>query len=183
MRNYDEFDDYEGEGGFEKFTNRKGSKKKYKGHQSRHGKDDLWAQAMQEDESYATMHSTPKVTPHYTKNAQPQRNFVPPINHMVVEEGPNKVPYPNSNKPYVKHEHVFGPNTHTIKGVKIDMDGVKGIERFERPYEGKTSYGIKFIFKGFKESYRIIWFKNNELERDRVYANELSFWTKLQNKQ
>lgn len=78
------------------------------------------------------------------------------------------------------HPHQFGPNTHEIRGFKIDMDGVLAISKVQSKYNGLDSFGITFLFKGSKGLSRTIWFGRNVYERDRIYQQENSFWESLQ---
>lgn len=143
-------DDYEGSS-FEKFTNRK-TKKHKKGHQSR--------------------------------SANHQQRWDDVINSMEEEEtqpvlpGLPATPFVQPNQP-TKYEHQFGSNTHEIKGVKIDFDGVADIQKIENIQNGLTTYGIKFLFKGKKGLYRIIWYNTNLRGRDAAFNTEYAFWLSI----
>ena len=63
-----------------------------------------------------------------------------------------------------------------IKGNSIDLNKVFDIETIEREHNGKTTYGIKFIFKGKNKYYRIVWFNENIKQRDKVYEQEKQIW-------
>lgn len=63
-----------------------------------------------------------------------------------------------------------------IKGNSIDLNKVFDIEKIEREHNGKTTYGIKFIFKGKNKYYRIVWFNENERQRDKTYEQEVNIW-------
>ena len=63
-----------------------------------------------------------------------------------------------------------------IKGNSIDLNKVFDIEKIEREHNGKTTYGIKFIFKGKNKYYRIVWFNENIKQRDKVYEQEKQIW-------
>lgn len=156
-------DDYEGEN-FEKFTHRK-EKSHRKGHQSRSANSEKrkWGEMVEND--YIPPMPTPK--PAFSNNPHYSTNRV---------ESPAAAP----SQPV---EHQFGPNTHEIKGVKIDFDGVAGIEKVENTKDGQMTYGIKFLFKGRKGLYRTIWFNVNMRARDSVYNTEYGFWLSLQQKQ
>ena len=84
------------------------------------------------------------------------------------------VSVPSSALPKVEHQ--FGANTHDIKGVKIDFDGVSDIQKVENTKNNVTTYGIKFFFKGKKGLYRIIWYNTNMRARDAAYNTEYGFW-------
>lgn len=163
MSRTDRYDDYEG-ASFQKIHS-KGKKPKFKGHQSRHNNSEKarWAAIVEED-SYDIEETV--YTPRYQ---QPQPAFRQP---------------PRESTPVVpeKREFQFGVNTHEIKGVKIDFDGVQAIERIENVKDGIKTFGIKFLFKGNKGLFRTIWFNKNQYERDKIYAAEYSFWIKLNNK-
>lgn len=148
-RHYD--DDYEGSS-FEKFTHRK-SKSHKKGHQSR--------------------------------SANHQQRWDQVINDMEVEDNPTET-FPGSGGVHIvpqfippKSEYKYGSNTREIKGVKIDFDGVADIQKIENIQNNVTTYGIKFIFKGKKGLYRIVWFNTNMRGRDAAYNSEYGFWLTL----
>ena len=63
-----------------------------------------------------------------------------------------------------------------IKGNSIDLNKVFDIEKIEREHNGKTTYGIKFIFKGKNKYYRIVWFNENDRQRDKTYEQEVKIW-------
>lgn len=100
-----------------------------------------------------------------------------------------KKPLPTNDKPKTDkpktQEKSFTPrgvNVHTIKNVQIDFDGVADIQKIESIYNNKETYGIKFIFKSKNNTYRVIWFNQNNRERDSVYNSEFAFWKSLENK-
>ena len=95
-----------------------------------------------------------------------------------IEEYMVPVPAPVVAPP-VKTEHQFGDNTHEIKGVKIDFDGVDDIQKVNNVKNNVTTFGIKFFFKGKKGLYRIIWYNTNERGRDATYNKEYAFWLSL----
>lgn len=166
-RDYD--DDYGSN--FEKFTHRKG-KKGGKGHQSRSGRADKWNSVLADDDygSYAPRKSTPQITPIEQQRKQ--------IDHMYRPESAPQ--YQATGQTYQTVEHQFGENTHEIKGVKIDFDGVLNIEKVENERDGIMTYGIKFYFKGKKGLFRVIWFNVNSRLRDSIYNTEYAFWLKVQ---
>ena len=158
MRNYD---DYENESNFQKFTHRK-KKSHGKGHQSRHGKKgDAFADLYEEDYIPAPKHVNSQTPP---KDNTPVTNINPHSTFGSTGE---------------KTEHVFGPNTREIKHVKIDYDGVADIQKVDNSKDGVVTYGIKFVFKGKKGLFRIIWFNSNSRMRDSVYNTEYAFWKNL----
>lgn len=65
--------------------------------------------------------------------------------------------------------------THTIKNVQIDFKGVLEMQKVQNNYNGKETYGIKFLFKSKNNTYRIIWFNQNVRERDAVFNTEFGF--------
>lgn len=155
-RRYD--DDYEGSS-FEKFTNRKPKKHK-KGHQSRSGNSEKrrWSELEAMDEVYTGDRFDYDIT-------KP---------NIITSTTTTQKPKPTETP--ARTEHQFGENTHEIKGVKIDFDGVADIQKVENAKDGVTTYGIKFLFKGKKGLYRIIWYNTNFRARDTVYNTEYAFW-------
>ena len=92
---------------------------------------------------------------------------------------PKKVPGTfQENKP----APAFGVNSHEVKGNMIDFDRVENIEKIENTYNGRQTYGIKFLFTGKKGLFKTIWFNQNARERDSVFNREFGFWKNLQNK-
>lgn len=153
MSKYNRYDDYEG-ASFQKIRS-KGKKPKYKGHQSKHGNSDK--------ARWEAVESSYEIEETYTMPQIP-------------------VPQPRVQPQPEKREFQFGTNTHEIKGVKIDMDGVQSIERIENIKDGVKTFGIKFLFKGNKGLFRTIWFNRNQYERDKIYASEYAFWIRINNK-
>ena len=160
MSKFDKYDDYYEGASFQKIHS-KGKKPKFKGHQSRHGSSEKaqWAALVEKDDSYELEESIPA--------------------YVAPKPQPRPQPASQPSQPE-KREFQFGANTHEIKGVKIDFDGVQSIERIENVKDGVKTFGIKFLFKGSKGLFRTIWFNRNQYERDRVYATEYSFWLRLQ---
>ena len=149
MKYYD--DDYDSSS-FEKFTHRK-TKKKRKGHQSRslNSNKRRWDEVESEELIDIEPINIPSVTPQQTVTDKPQQ----------------------------ASGYQFGDNTHEIKGIKIDFDGVSDIQKTENIKDGKTTFGIKFLFKSKKGLYRIIWYGTNLRARDASYNNEFAFWLSL----
>ena len=152
-------EDYEGEK-FEKFTHRKNKGHK-KGHQSRSANSERKTWEMIIEKSDEVLESTPETRPVFK---------------------PAAVPNSVSDMNLPKAEHQFGKNTHEIKGVKIDFDGVADIQKIDNVKDGRRTYGIKFLFKGKKGLFRIIWFNSDITNRDVVYNTEYSFWLNIKNK-
>lgn len=128
----------------------KGSHRRGKGHQSRHGKSEseLWEERFEAEDLYEEPMYTPRVEP---------KVVVPP-----------PAPAPQTIQ--------YGPNTHEVKGFKIDFDRVDNIEQLDSEHNGKMTYGIKFLFSGKKGLSKVVWFGTNRRERDRIYAIEYKFW-------
>lgn len=141
------YDDYEGSS-FEKFTHRKPKNRK-KGHQSRSKNSEKyqWARLVDNTEDDINEITIPVSTPTTTLTTTPP-----------------------------KTEHQFGEHTHEIKGVKIDFDGVADIQKVDNIRDNVVTYGIKFLFKGKKGLYRIIWYNTNMRARDAAYNTEYGFW-------
>lgn len=162
MKYYDEYDDYYGEGGHKLHLKNRKKKYKGKGHQSKHQCSD-WDHLEEDntnmyEEDKKTFSLSSKPSYQYTNNS-----FSP----TLVPQGQAKF--------------IPGPNSHTIKGNIIDFDRVASIEKIESIHDGKTTYGIKFIFVGKKGLYRTAWFNVNNRERDHVYNTEFAFWNKVKN--
>lgn len=140
------YDDDYESSSFEKFTHRK-SKSHKKGHQSRGmNSEKVRWQKIMEED-----------------------------NEELVETVMSVPTTPTVTEP-TRNPHQFGNNTHEIKGVKIDFDGVADIQKIENIKDNATTYGIKFLFKGKKGLYRIIWFNTNMRARDAAYNTEYGFW-------
>ena len=180
---YEDYEDDEYYGGFQKIKS-KGTKKKFKGHQTRHKQSEnaFWEQLESEYNvptpvAPTTRPPKPVPTP-VPKNTTP---YSKPLTKPVIETPATSTPQKQSG-PTTKKEFVFGPNTHDFKGVKIDMDGVALIEKVENIKNGQTTYGIRFVFKGSKGLSKTIWYNVNMRARDAVYNTEYAFWSSLQNK-
>ena len=160
-RKYDDYYDDDYGSSFQKFPS-KHKKPKRKGHQSR-GQNSIKAQWIKQQENDEELlfdfPTTPTVTTTVKPKPQPQATTA------------------STTPP--KGQFQFGPNTREIKTIKIDMDGVESIEQIENIKDGRKTYGIRFNFKGNKGLFRIIWFNQNQYERDKVYATEYAFWLKL----
>lgn len=154
-RYYEE--DYEGEK-FEKFSHRK-SKGHKKGHQSRSANSErkTWEMIIEKNDEISE--PVPEIHIPITPTVVPKFEVIPQ-----------------------KTEHQFGENTHEIKGVKIDFDGVTDIQKIDNVKDGRKTYGIKFMFKGKKGLFRVIWFNSNALIRDTTFEVEYAFWKNLQSK-
>lgn len=99
------------------------------------------------------------------------------------DDGDNEAPvYPQVSvapSPAPKAEHQFSEHTHEIKGVKIDFTGVADIQKIENVKDGRKTYGIKFLFKGTKGLFRIIWFNIDMVSRNTTYDTEYAFWLQI----
>lgn len=109
-------------------------------------------------------------------------------NSMMKEVGRLKKPVSreNSNQEKNRSYGVQAPQkdkntivnkdfTHVIKNVEIDFKGVLEMQKVQNNYNGKETYGIKFLFKSKNNTYRIIWFNQNVRERDAVFNTEFGF--------
>lgn len=172
---YEEYDNY-GTGGYQKSykTGPSAQKKEYhseKKHQTKSKPKQQWEELNQSGTSTKNnFNSKPKF---YKK----EEGELKEIKDRVKK---NYSSTPNQNS---SGERVFtpGPNIHTIKNNIIDFDRVVSIEKVEGEYNGKMTYGIKFIFTGKKGSFRVAWFNKNVKERDSVYDTEVAFWQSLKN--
>lgn len=79
-------------------------------------------------------------------------------------------------EPKEKNNSTSNKSIRVIKGNSIDLNKVFAIEKIEREHNNKTTYGIKFIFKGKNKYYRIVWFNENVVQRDRTYEQENKIW-------
>ena len=79
-------------------------------------------------------------------------------------------------EPKEKNNSISNKSIRVIKGNSIDLNKVFAIEKIEREHNNKTTYGIKFIFKGKNKYYRIVWFNENVVQRDRTYEQENKIW-------
>lgn len=73
----------------------------------------------------------------------------------------------------------FGPHTQSVNGTPIDFDRLTKISKVDSFYNGTTTYGIRFDFKGSKGLYRTVWFNRNQQLRDDTFASNYSFWDTL----
>lgn len=134
---------------FEKFSHRK-TKGHKKGHQSRSSRSEKKTWEKIVELNYDLPENTPE----------------PPV-FLKKEDAPQK------------NEHQFSDNTHEIKGVKIDFDGVADIQKVDNIKDGRKTYGIKFLFKGKKGLFRVIWFNTDLVKRETIYNTEYSFWLNI----
>lgn len=160
------YDDYE-KGGFIKSPKKHHkSKNKKKGHQSRKSEGEMWADMAQwsaspnwdtASKSANTLSNTDKKT---SKTS------------TMTTNAANSTP---------KHstEFIPGPNSHTIKGVVIDYDRVLNMEKAENEFNGKITYGIKFLFKGNRGSSRTIWYNDKLKWRDSDFDKEYIYWVNV----
>lgn len=112
----------------------------------------------------------------YVENAESEEDFGKEIMKDIQKETKSKeikAPSPKKDKP---------SSARDVKGVQIIYSGVTNILRIESMYNGHKTFGIKFMFKSKDNSaYRIIWFNQNEQERDEVFAKEYRFWNDFRN--
>lgn len=154
------YDDYE-TGGFIKNPKRRDKpKNKKKGHQSKRGEGKMWADMAQFEESPSW--STSPIQSQKTRDDK-----------IVSKEN-------STQKNNAKKEFIPGPNSHVIKGVTIDYDRVADMEKVENEFNDKTTYGIKFTFKGNKGSSRTIWYNEKLKWRDSDFNKEYVYWNQLQ---
>jgi len=163
-RNYKDYDeDY-----FDDYNIRKGSrkpykeKKKYKGHQTKFGRPDrpFW----EDNETLKDYIPTPVVT--NTKYRKPAAQPKPKVEVPVVQQQPK----------------TFTPGEHSqeIKGNIIDFDRLEDIQKIEQEHNGFITYGIKFLFKGKKGLFRVIWYNRNQRLRDEVFNEKVNYWQEVQ---
>ena len=71
-----------------------------------------------------------------------------------------------------------GEHVQTINNISIDFDRLSDIQPIDQPYNGITTYGIRFVFKshGPQSYYRIVWFNKNQKLRDIIYQEKLRYW-------
>lgn len=103
-----------------------------------------------------------------------EKTDISPVNDSVKKE---KNILPENLAP--KKPIVLGENTREIKGNKIDFDRLVNIEKIEGEFKGNQTFGIKFLFKGNKGLFRIIWYGRNIFERDHAYQEYYNFWKSL----
>ena len=162
---YDEdyYDDYGSNG-------RKGSKKpykpkkKYKGHQNKFDKPSsrsFW----EDDESLNNIVPTPYVAHNPTQTSKP-----------IIQ------PRPQTEAPIEQQQKTFVPGEHSqeIKGNIIDFDRLNDIQKIEQEHNGAITYGIKFLFKGKKGLFRIVWYNRNQRLRDEVFNEKVAYWQEVQ---
>ena len=162
-KNYDEdyFDDY--------YDGRKGQKKpykpkkKYNGHQNKFGKQNspFW-----EDPDTLT-----KVAP-----IQSQPASVSPVRRESTMGAVASVPQAQP----AKKQFVPGEHSQEIKGSIIDFDRLEDIQKVEQEHNGAITYGIKFLFKGKKGLFRIVWYNRNQRLRDKVFNEKVAYWQEVQ---
>ena len=97
------------------------------------------------------------------------------------QSSPAPTPVPVSPPPLQRQtpNFNFGPHTQNINGTPIDFDRLTKISKVETPYNGATTYGIRFDFKGSKGLFRTVWFNRNHQLRDETFASAYSFWDTL----
>lgn len=175
---YDEYDSYYQEilSEKEEGIRRKGmkgpkkAKEKFKGHQSKHGgRLEEWEPL----ENTQDLLDVRPITLANTTNRQEKKFFNnKPLNNKNNENQQNQTE---------PKQFIPGPNSHEIKGNMIDFDRVADIQKIENEYNGRNTYGIKFLFMGKKGLSRVIWFNQNIRERDRIFEEETSYWSSIKN--
>lgn len=100
------------------------------------------------------------------ENGSRGSSFHPAPFHAPVASHPYTPSPSASTTVYQHHDHIFGPNTIELNHVKIDFDGVAQITPIESYHNGYQTYGIKFLFKGKKGFYKIIWYESDKAKRD-----------------
>ena len=99
---------------------------------------------------------------------------------IYKEKAAQKALEKKEEKKEEKKKSFDGPNTHLIRGVQINYDNVISIARVENMYNGNKTFGIKFIFKSKDNgAFRIIWFGQDETQRNELFAQETKFWASL----
>ena len=100
-----------------------------------------------------------------------------------IKKEEKKVTEKKEVKKEEKKKSFDGPNSRMVKGVQINYDGVISLTRIENLYNGKKTFGIKYNFKSKDNgAFKVIWFSQNEFERDQVYAQEMKFWMSIKAK-
>lgn len=148
-------------------------KGKLKGHQSVHGKKgeawDSFTESLDDVKDNFESWTLGKSEKMEKKIEKPfkkvENNKIPQNTPQIPQKPPTQI--------------TFGPNTHDVKGATIDFDRVENIEKVENEYNGRLTYGVKFLFTGKKGSSRVVWFSQNVRERDAVYNKEYGFWKNL----
>lgn len=180
---YDDYDSYYDDyeiGGFIKNKHSKPKKPfKGKGHQKRKSEAEQWIDLMNQSEDFNVSENTS-----YSKNNQYTNNSDSNLNRSYIKKDSNQNNYntsssTNISKPQEPKKFVPGPNTHSIKGIDIDLDRVDNMEKIESAPKGFTTYGIKFYFTGNKGLYRVIWYNTNKILRDKTWDVEYPFWKGL----
>lgn len=175
---YDEYDDLydqELEGRKNKLHQKGGKKGKGKGHQSVHNKK--YDMQQEFDESFDEyVFNLDKLFPQKAQTNQNKKEVYTKIESDKIFTQ-NNTQQTQENK----REIVYGVNSHEVKGNMIDFDRVDNIEKVENTYNGKQTFGIKFLFTGKKGLYKTIWFNQNVRERDSVFNKEFGFWKNLKN--
>lgn len=173
MINYEEYEEYYDEyekGGFQKNHKSGPSSLKKESHQikqktNKHKQNSQW-EDLEKDDNQPT-NSNFKTKSYNKKDEGILGEINSRLKSKTSNNGENKVVF------------TPGPNTHIIKNNTIDFDRVADIQKIENEYNGKITYGIKFIFTGKKGSSRVAWFNKNQRERDSVYEKEYAFWQSI----
>lgn len=167
---YDEYEDWDNQPQIKKITKTKKNhddfKKKEKKvrHQS---KQDLWDEFLD--------HDTEDFESSMMKEVKQLKKSVPQENSQQEKNRS----YGTQNSQNNKNDIVNSSFTHIIKNVRIDFSGVLDMQKIQNNYNGKDTYGIKFLFKSKNNTFKIIWFNQNIRERDAVFNSEFAFWRSL----
>lgn len=110
----------------------------------------------------------------FLKNEESDDN----ISNIFKSEIPAKIEKKKDSKNFTEKKpfNFTGEHVHLIKNVQINFDGVADIQKIQNTHNNVETYGIKFIFKSKNNTYRIIWFNQNEKERDDVFKSEFDYW-------
>lgn len=173
---YDFEESFDDDVSYQKFEKIKGKppKKKYaKGHQTRKSEADALYDVMFEE------YYKPEDEDFYPNFVQKQQ----PVEEDKKEEGPippvkQKIIHPK-NTQEVKTFPAPSNTVHTIKSNQIDFSRLENMEKIENEYNGRKTYGIKFIFSSVKNQSRVVWFGVSFRERDYTFNTEFNFWKSI----
>ena len=190
---FDDFDEYEDFGS--RHSGKKGKQKRREKANKRGGERrmtreeaaDEWSRLFGcceniEDIQLTPKRTTPSLKPQYTPptKERPERSLVKPRTESTSVDsrpafGRTTTPF---SAPTITGEHV-----RTIRGNIIDFERLAGMEKVENEYNGQQTYGIKFLFAGNQNKFRVAWFNQNMRERDAVYNREFAYWHQIQTEQ
>lgn len=190
---FDDFDEYEDFGN--KHSGKKGKQKRREKANKRGGERrmtreeaaDEWSRLFGCCENIEDIQLTPKRAqsvskPQYTPPAQERAERLPIKPRAESASQDNRPTFgrvsPPASPPTITGEHV-----RTIRGNIIDFERLAGIEKVENEHNGQQTYGIKFLFAGNQNKFRVAWFNQNMRERDAVYNREFAYWHQIQTEQ